>query len=64
MFGGADVGVDLSGSKGAVAQDGLDVFDVYAFFQKKSGEGMAEGVGSDGFEDSGPQGQFFDHDSD
>lgn len=40
MFGGADVGVDLGSGKGAVAEDGLDVFDVYAFFQKDGGEGV------------------------
>lgn len=63
LFGGADVGVDLGGGEGAVAEDGLDVFDVYAFFQKEGGEGVAECVRGDGFEDAGFQGQFFDHDS-
>ena len=57
------MGVYLGSGKGAVAQDGLDIFDVYAFFQKESSEGMAERVGGDWFEDAGSQGQFFDHDS-
>ena len=63
LFGGADVGVYLSSGEGTVAEDGLDVFYVYAFFQKEGGEGVAECVRGDGFEDAGFQGQFFDHDS-
>lgn len=58
LFGGADVGVYLSSGEGAVAEDGLDVFYVYAFFQKEGGEGVAECVRGDGFVDAGSQGQF------
>lgn len=46
-----------------MAENGLDVFDVYPFFQEEGGEGMAECMGCYGFEDAGFQGQFFDHDS-
>lgn len=63
LFGRTYVGVYLGSGKGAVAEDGLDVFDVYAFFQKEGGEGVAKCVRGDGFEDAGFQGQFFDHDS-
>ena len=53
MFGGTNVGIDLGSGEGAVAEDGLDVFDVYAFFQKEGGEGVAECVRGDGFVDAG-----------
>lgn len=63
LLGGADVGVDLRGGEGAVAEDGLDVFDVHTFFQKEGCKGVAEGVGCYGLEDTGFQSQFFYHDS-
>ena len=53
LFGGTNVGIDLGSGEGAVAEDGLDVFDVYAFFQKEGGEGVAECVRGDGFVDAG-----------
>ncbi len=33
LFCGVDVGVNLSGGEGTVAEDGLDVFDIDTFFE-------------------------------
>ena len=42
---GADVGVDLRGSDGAVSKDMLNVADVHVFLQQLCGEGMAKHMG-------------------
>lgn len=39
---GADVGVDLRGSDGAVSKDMLNVADVHVFLQQLCSEGMAK----------------------
>ena len=64
LFFGVDVCVDLCGSEGAVAENGLDVFDVDAFFEQEGGKGMAEGVRGDVLGDAGLGSDFLNHESD
>jgi hypothetical protein len=44
----AEVGVDLGGREGLVAQEFLDAAEVRAVVEEVGGEGVAEGVGGDG----------------
>jgi len=47
LFFEVDLGVDLGGHDGAVAEQGLDVFDVDVVFEQQGGEGVAKDVRGD-----------------
>jgi hypothetical protein len=47
------VGIDLSGGDVGVAEEFLDGADIVAGFEEVGGEGVAEGVATDGFRDLG-----------
>ena len=57
---GIDVGVYLRGAYVFVAQHALDDAQVGTSLEQVGGEGVAQGVGADGFLDSCQLGQFFD----
>ena len=47
LLAGGNMGVDLGGGDGAVAQKGLDVADIHPRLQQGGGEGVAEHMGGD-----------------
>ena len=58
--GGVDVGVDLGGEDGLVAQHFLDDAEVGPVFDEVGGKGVAEGVGRDFLLDAGGHGLVLD----
>jgi hypothetical protein len=48
-----DVGIDLGGGNLGVAEEFLDGADIVAGFEEMGGEGVAEGMATDGFGDLG-----------
>lgn len=62
--GGVDVGVDLGGGYGLVAEHGLDGTEIGTAFEQGGGEGVTEGVGRDGLPNAGFLHKIFDHEED
>ena len=58
-----DVGVDFGGGDG-VAEHFLDGAEVGTAFDEMGGEGVAEGMGGNGFFDAGFFGELFDEHED